>query len=129
MSIPTMTKEEIFTTKEINTIIAERKFTLESQLDDEVEHQNVLAKGKIKSFLLGNLYDKVESEQWQDMIKCYIKWQILNQIYTEVHQVAAERFRQDFYETVKAINTNLTIQAEEKVNKNYAKNIRFSNKA
>lgn len=129
MSIPTMTKEEIFTTKEINTIMQERRFTADSQLDSEVSALSIMAVGKAKSFILGTLWDKVQEDQWRDLIKCYCKWQILSQIYTEVHQIIADRFKQDFYETTKAINTNLTLQAEEKVNPNYSKNIRFKNKS
>ncbi len=129
MSIPTMTKEEIFTIKEINTIMTERKFTLESQLDSEVSLLSTMAIGKAKSFILGTLWDRVQEDQWKDLIKCYCKWQILSQVYSEVHQIIADRFKQDFYETTRAINTNLTMQAQEKVNPNYSKNIRFRNKA
>lgn len=129
MSIPTLTKEEIFTIKEINTIMTERKFTLESQLDSEVDLLSGMAIGKAKSFILGTLWDKVQDDQWKDLIKCYCKWQILSQIYSTVHQQISEGFKQDFYETTRAINTNLTMQVQEKVIPNYAKNIRFSNKA
>jgi hypothetical protein len=109
--------------------MAERKFTLESQLDSEVSLLSIMAIGKAKSFILGTLWDKVQEDQWKDLIKCYCKWQILSQVYTEVHQIIADRFKQDFYETTRAINTNLTMQAEEKVNPNFSKNIRFKNKA
>lgn len=124
--IPNLTKEDVFSINEINAVKAGRRCT-EEQLTELITDLNELAEGSIKSFILNDMWKNMTDAQWKNLKKNYIKWQILIQVHTEVYDNSSAMFREDFYTTVRAINENFRLQAEEKVVTTTRKNIKIKN--
>lgn len=127
MAIPTMTKEEIFSYKDINSIKEERKLS-DSDFDLLVLSWREEAIGFAQGKILVNFYDRIEENTWKNIIKLYSNWNSFSQVYSEVGQILAQRSYEALISLLDSLNSNYKLQAKHEVLPNYGKNIRFVNK-
>ena len=113
-SIPTLTKEDIFTKKDINYITEERKFT-GTDFDDKITQYNIDAVGYAKAIIMPKFYSQIENSTWRNLIILYIRWQIDSSLYTTVGQDLVNNFYIQLRDMLQSINANMTLIAEEKV--------------
>lgn len=113
-SIPTLTKEDIFTTKDINYITDERRFT-GTDFDDKISQYNVDAVGYAKGLIVSKFYSQIENATWRNLIILYIRWQMDSSTYTKNGQNLVSDFYIQLRDMLQSINTNMTLIAEEKV--------------
>lgn len=127
MSIPTMSKEEIFSYKDINSIKEERNLS-DSDFDSLILTWREEAIGFAQGKILVNFYDRIEENTWKNIIKLYSTWNSFSQVYSEVGQILAQRSYEALISLLDSLNNNYKLQAKHEVLPNYGKNIRFVNK-
>lgn len=127
MAIPTMTKEEIFSYKDINAIKEERGLS-DLDFDNLILAWREEAIGFAQGKILVNFYDRIEENTWKNIIKLYSTWNSFSQVYSEVGQILAQRSYEALISLLDSLNSNYRLQAKHEVLPNYGKNIRFVNK-
>ena len=126
MSVPTMTKEQIFSTKDINTIINERELT-DSELDDLVTDWIDEAQGYVKLKIMESYHSYISTQAWKICIKLYCQWQSHDQSYSVNQQELSNNFYIKLEETLKSLQENVMEQAKLNVIPNKAKNFNVFN--
>jgi len=122
----TLTKDEILSIKDINTVMYDRKLT-ETQFDELVLQLNEDAKGFAYGYILQNYQQYINDEAWRNIIKLYVRWQVFEQGYSEVWQILARTSYNQLVDYLIRINDNFTEQAKQNVTPNRAKNFKVIN--
>ena len=124
MAVPAVTKEEIWSIKDLNTIYNERLIS-ESELDDLVDMWIIDAQGFVKLRIVESFHQYISTDSWRMIIKQFCKWQSLNQIYSVMEQELVQNSYVQLVDLINALNSNVTKQAELNITPNKNKNIRF----
>jgi hypothetical protein len=122
----TLTKDEILSIKDINTVMYDRKLT-ETQFDELVLQLNEDAKGFAYGYILQNYQQYINDEAWRNIIKLYVRWQVFEQGYSEVWQILARTSYNQLVDYLIRMNDNFTEQAKQNVTPNRAKNFKVIN--
>jgi len=111
MAIPTVTKEEIWSIKDLNTIYNEREI-IASELDDLVTLWITEAQGYIKLKILESYHQYISTEAWRVCIKLYCQWQSHDQSYSTNQQELSNNFYIKLEETINSLRDNVMEQAK-----------------
>jgi len=126
MAIPTVTKEEIWSDKDLNTIYNERRI-IASELDDLVELWTEEAQGYVKLKILESYHQYISEQSWRFCIKFYCQWQAHDQSYSTDQQALSDSFYVKLEQTIQSLKENVTAQANMSVTPNKIKNFSVIN--
>lgn len=124
--IPTLTKEDIFSIKDINTISALRNIN-ETVFDEMVTQLNSDAQGYCKGMILQDYHQYITTEAWRNIIKLYVQWQMMTQGYSEIPQILATNAYNQLNTLLRQMNDNFSMQAKNIVTPNRQSNFRIIN--
>lgn len=124
--IPTLTKEDIFSIKDINTISTLRNLN-ETAFDEMVTQLNSDAQGYCKGMILQDYHQYITTEAWRNIIKLYVQWQMMTQGYSEIPQILATNAYNQLNTLLKQMNDNFSMQAKNIVTPNRQSNFRIIN--
>lgn len=124
--IPTLTKEEIFSIKDMNTISTIRNIDT-TAFDEMVAQLNSDAQGYCKGMILQDYHQYITTEAWRNIIKLYVQWQMMTQGYSEVPQILATNAYNQLNTLLRQMNDNFSMQAKNIVTPNRQSNFRVIN--
>ncbi len=124
--IPTLTKEEIFSIKDMNTISVIRNIDA-TAFDEMVAQLNSDAQGYCKGMILQDYHQYITTEAWRNIIKLYVQWQMMTQGYSEVPQILATNAYNQLNTLLRQMNDNFSMQAKNIVTPNRQSNFRVIN--
>lgn len=124
--IPTLTKEDIFSIKDINTISTLRNIN-ETVFDEMVTQLNSDAQGYCKGMILQDYHQYITTEAWRNIIKLYVQWQMMTQGYSEIPQILATNAYNQLNTLLRQMNDNFSMQAKNIVTPNRQSNFRIIN--
>ena len=111
MAIPTMTKEEIWSIKDLVNIENERSLT-DSELDDLVGLWTTEAQGYVKLKIMESYHEYISEDSWRVCIKYYCKWQAHDQDYSVNQQELSNNNYIKLEETLRSLKENVMEQAK-----------------
>ena len=126
MAIPVLTKEEIWSEKDLNTLYNERRIVA-NELDDLVELWTEEAQGYIKLKILESYHAYISEQAWRVCIKMYCQWQSHDQSYSTDQQELSNGFYVKLEQTIQSLKENVTAQANMSVTPNKIQNFRVIN--
>lgn len=124
--IPTLTKEEIFSIKDMNTISVIRNIDA-TAFDEMVAQLNSDAQGYCKGMILQDYHQYITTEAWRNIIKLYVQWQMMTQGYSEIPQILATNAYNQLNTLLRQMNDNFSMQAKNLVTPNRQSNFRIIN--
>ena len=126
MAIPALTYDEVFSDKDVQTIINERRINT-TELQTLVDDWTLEAQGYVKGFIIESYSQYIDFYTWQHIIKQYCKWKSLEQVYSTVEQELIDRMEIKLYNYMLQLKDNIQQQAQLNVIPNKVSNIRVVN--
>ena len=131
-TIPTVTKEDIWAIKDLQTIYAERYYsdsvtTAEGKLDQQVTDWIIEAQGYVRGAIIETYHQYIDTMTWKILIRMYCKWQSLDMMYSKAEQELVQNSYIALVDYINRLNINVTNQAKHDLVPNHGKNIRFLN--
>ena len=126
MAIPALTYDEVFSSKDIQTILNERRI-ITTDLQDLVDDWTLEAQGYVKGFIIESYSQYIDTYTWQHIIKQYCKWKSLEQVYSTVEQDLIAFMEEKLYNYMLQVKDNVQQQATLNVIPNKVNNIRIVN--
>jgi hypothetical protein len=128
-TIPVVTKEDIWSEKDLQTIYNERYYndppaTQESNLDQQVEDWIVEAQGYVKGSIIESYFKYIDTQTWRIYLKMYCNWQSLNMMYSLGEQELVNNSYLALRDYVNTMTNNVKAQAELDVIPNKHKNFK-----
>lgn len=124
--VPVLTKEEIFSIKDINTIKVLRNLN-DLEFGEFVSQLNLDAQGYCKGMIIQDYHQYISTEAWRNIIKLYVQWQMMTQGHSEVPQILATNAYNQLNTLLRQMNENFSMQAKQQVTPNKSKNFRIYN--
>jgi len=121
-----MTKEDIFSSKDIYTILAERKIS-SSELDDLVTDWLTEAEGFVKGAIMESYHQYISDDTWRYIYKTFCKYQSLLSVYSTGEQDLVQNHYIQLVDYVNRLNENVKMQASLNAIPNKSNKIRIFN--
>lgn len=121
MSIPIITKEDIFADKDIQTILNERRID-DAEFDIQITNWLAECVGFVKGAILETYFQYIDEYTWKVIMKMYCKWQSLDMMYSLNEQALVQNAYISLVDYLNRLNQNVTAQASLSVIPNHSSN-------